>query len=411
MKKLILLSLLFTTSGFSQEIEQNTTPINEEHVQGNFILSDPVHTNTTKYKNLETNNDNLLTQTTNLNNKKQENEDNVSTQTTNSNNEKQENSLITDDEIINESELPVPSLVFSKELLKKYNKKLYTSYTLEEANTLANTNFTLKQFHYLQKKLGFSTSKRVGMTSFINIFHIIPDELKEELNLKKFTYLETLKQKTLESGSSKFVVINIPSMQLHTYELNQEKTDYDYYMSSKVIAGALNKKTPSNPEDTFNITGVKFNPNWTVPPAMVKRNILLSDGTINEKYIKSHNLKAVTMADGSVKYRQAPGKDNALGMLKFETDSKKLIFLHDTNERHLFDNNVRYNSSGCIRVKEYLLLAEFLGIQDASQKIEKGRTYIQNTNEKIPVYFTHDLIDIYTHTDLIFLDAYNKNNL
>lgn len=408
MKKLILSSLFFTTAVLSQELPSETKQPIEEHVQGNFIVRDPEIIIPQTDNNI---NNVIIKEENNI--KTTDNIDNVSTIENTSSNEivdKPKEEIVNK---INEDELPQPSLMLSKELLKIYRKNLYTSYTLEEANKFADTNFTIEQFHYMQEKLGFSKSKKVGMTSFINIFHVIPQELKDELNLKKFEYLESLKQKALSQSSSKFVVINIPSMQLHTYEINQEKTDYNYYMSSKVIVGALNKKTPSDPEDSFNITGVKFNPNWTVPPAMTKRNILLKDGTINEKYIKSHNLTAVTMDDGSIKYRQAPGKDNALGMLKFETDSKQLIFLHDTNERHLFDNNVRYNSSGCIRVKEYLLLAEFLGIQDPAKKIEKGRTYIQNTQEKIPVYFTHDLIDIYTDTDLIFLDSYNKhkNNL
>lgn len=399
MKKIILSSIFFTVSAFSQEAphQENKKPI-EEYVQGNFQVVDP---QTDIIENVET-----------VNNSNETNTNELATPSLDIENSKdvQEQEIL-EESIFDESQLPTPSLMLSKDLLKIYRKDLYTSYTLEEANKFAETNFTLEQFHYLQKKLGFSTSKRVGMTSFINIFHIIPEDLKEELNIKKIDYLESLKQKTMQQGSSKFIVINIPSMQLHAYQINQEKTDFDYALSSKVIVGALNKKTPSDPDDSFNIIGVKFNPNWTVPPAMVKRNIIMSDGTINEKYIKSHNLTPVTMDDGSVKYRQLPGKDNALGLLKFETDSKNLIFLHDTNERHLFDNNVRYNSSGCIRVKEYLLLAEFLGIENPASKIEKGRTYIQNTTEKIPVYFTHDLIDIYTDTDLIFLDAYNKNNL
>lgn len=397
MKKIILSTIFLTSSIFAQETSLPEKKPIEEHVQGNFSVVDPQK------------NDNISTNQEIESEIKDEVNSNFELSSTNGSNteEIQDNQ----EEIFDESTLPKPTLMLSKELLKIYRKDLYTSYTIEEANKFAETNFTLEQFHYLQKKLGFSTSKRVGMTAFLNIFHIVPESLKEELNLKKFDNIELLKKKTLDNGSSKFIVINIPSMQLHAYQLNEEKNDFNYSLSSKVIVGALNKKTPSDPDDSFNIIGVKYNPNWTVPPAMVKRNIIMKDGTINEKYIKSHNLTPVTMSDGSVKYRQLPGKNNALGLLKFETDSKHLIFLHDTNERHLFENNVRYNSSGCIRVKEYLLLAEFLGIQNPATKIEKGRTYIENTQEKIPVYFTHDLIDIYTDQDIIFLDAYNKNNL
>lgn len=62
-------------------------------------------------------------------------------------------------------------------------------------------------------------------------------------------------------------------------------------------------------------------------------------------------------------FRQRPWDGNAVGTIKFSLGGvgrESLIYLHDTGSRHLFNNNDRNLSSGCIRVHKYAELAEYL---------------------------------------------------
>ncbi|NOQ89309.1 MAG: L,D-transpeptidase family protein, partial [Gammaproteobacteria bacterium] len=56
---------------------------------------------------------------------------------------------------------------------------------------------------------------------------------------------------------------------------------------------------------------------------------------------------------------QDPGKNNALGRLKFIVPNPWSIYLHDTPAKSLFDKTNRNFSSGCIRVEDPLALANF----------------------------------------------------
>ena len=45
-----------------------------------------------------------------------------------------------------------------------------------------------------------------------------------------------------------------------------------------------------------------------------------------------------------------PGPQNPLGQIMFALDNDEFIFLHDTNEKALFNRAQRALSHGCVRV-------------------------------------------------------------
>src|SRR5206468_5444356 len=57
----------------------------------------------------------------------------------------------------------------------------------------------------------------------------------------------------------------------------------------------------------------------------------------------------------SIPYRviQGSGDDNALGVMKFNFSNKYAVYLHDTNQRYLFNNADRAISHGCVRVENW----------------------------------------------------------
>jgi murein L,D-transpeptidase YcbB/YkuD len=49
-------------------------------------------------------------------------------------------------------------------------------------------------------------------------------------------------------------------------------------------------------------------------------------------------------------YRQLPWEENSLGFVKINFPNKDSVYLHDTPLKSLFGRNVRFESSGCVRV-------------------------------------------------------------
>ena len=97
--------------------------------------------------------------------------------------------------------------------------------------------------------------------------------------------------------------------------------------------------------------------------------------------------------------RQLPHLGNALGALKFDLTNDFAIYLHDTNQRDLFDSAMRQLSSGCVRLEKPLDLAEYLleetpwdrtriasMMARPNEIIAKPTEITVPTNKRIPVY-------------------------
>ena len=59
-------------------------------------------------------------------------------------------------------------------------------------------------------------------------------------------------------------------------------------------------------------------------------------------------------------FRQDPGPDNALGLVKIMFPNPHLVYLHDSPAKSLYDEDERAFSSGCIRVQKPFELAELV---------------------------------------------------
>jgi murein L,D-transpeptidase YcbB/YkuD len=72
---------------------------------------------------------------------------------------------------------------------------------------------------------------------------------------------------------------------------------------------------------------------------------------------------SITKDNFTYLFRQQPGPDNGLGVVKFIFPNEFGIYLHDTPHRELFRETTREFSSGCIRVEKSIELALYL-LQD-----------------------------------------------
>lgn len=177
--------------------------------------------------------------------------------------------------------------------------------------------------------------------------------------------LERLRWLTLEAGDV-FVAVNIAGFQLSF--VRHRKVEW----TTRVMVGTAYRKTPLFRAD---ITSVDFNPSWTVPPTILREDILPALKK-DPAVLQEKNLNVIDSAGRPVdpstidwtRYgktipymlRQYPGPGNALGKVKIVFPNPHFVFMHDTPHQNLFQRPERTFSSGCIRVENALTLAQLL---------------------------------------------------
>jgi L,D-transpeptidase YcbB len=203
-----------------------------------------------------------------------------------------------------------------------------------------------------------------------------------------------------------YVQDNVPEFML--YVVKDGKTIH----SDKIVVGQFAYATPIFSAD---MQTVVFNPEWTVPPTIVRENLLpnlrsggwfgggssiLSEHGLQVKYNGrtvspgSINWSSVNMAN--IAFTQAPGPTNVLGKLKFVYPNKHTVYMHDTIKQGLFDQKVRAIGHNCIRMEKPSKLAEVLLAEDKgwdAKKIDdliaKGYNTSVNLDHPIPVHTTY----------------------
>jgi murein L,D-transpeptidase YcbB/YkuD len=124
------------------------------------------------------------------------------------------------------------------------------------------------------------------------------------------------------------------------------------------------------------ITYLDLNPSWTVPPTVLGKDVLpelqRDPGWLLEKDMQVVDYQGNPVDSAAIDWarysgrnfpwliRQQPGRENALGQIKFMFPNPYSVYLHDTPSRKLFDQPQRALSSGCIRIEQPVELAALL---------------------------------------------------
>lgn len=135
---------------------------------------------------------------------------------------------------------------------------------------------------------------------------------------------------------------------------------------------------------------VVFNPYWNVPDKILEKEILPALSS-QQDYLKLNHME---WHEGRL--RQLPGKDNALGAIKFIFPNPFDIYLHDTPSKGLFREKKRAFSHGCIRISAPHRLAQYLLREQKGWELEKIDRVIATEKEhyvklekEIPVYILY----------------------
>jgi murein L,D-transpeptidase YcbB/YkuD len=193
--------------------------------------------------------------------------------------------------------------------------------------------------------------------------------------------------------------------------LNQPAFEVSYFngaeppLTMRAVIGKPNSQTYFF---TDRIKEVTYNPYWNVPRSIVINEMLpklwrdpsyldrlgyeVSNSRGREVASSAVDWAAVATQQISVGVRQPPGRSNALGRLKIDFPNKHAIYLHDTNQKHLFAREQRAFSHGCVRLERPReLAAALLGtrVADIDRKIASGETQTERVSGDIPIYLAY----------------------
>ena len=202
---------------------------------------------------------------------------------------------------------------------------------------------------------------------------------------------------------SRYLIVNIAGFQAYVMDHGRK------VWNSRVVVGTPFRKTPVF---RARLTYLVLNPTWTVPPTILKEDILPAMQR-DPDYLSNQNMvlldaagRRVELADVDMNrlstdyfpyvVRQEPGPKNALGRIKFMFPNEHFVYLHDTPSRGLFERASRTFSSGCIRVEHPLTLAELLlddpvlwGRSRIEAQLAKRVTQTVNLRHPITVFLVY----------------------
>jgi len=235
---------------------------------------------------------------------------------------------------------------------------LDSQYASESTQYDAPLEAAVKQF---QQRMGLSADGVAGAGTIAELNVPIVDRVRQlRVNLDRGRVL-------LQDLPNEFVVVNIAGYTI--YFVRGE----DVVWESRVQVGKTYRRTPIFRSQ---ISYLVWNPTWTVPPGIIKGDILPA-ARRDPASITRRGLKVLDSAgrevdpasvdwskynSGYIPYtlRQDPGPANALGRVKFMFPNQYMVYLHDTPSQGLFDAADRAFSSGCVRVERPLELAKLL---------------------------------------------------
>ncbi|WP_421859433.1 L,D-transpeptidase family protein [Oricola sp.] len=199
----------------------------------------------------------------------------------------------------------------------------------------------------------------------------------------------------------RYVMVNIPAAEIEAVENGRVAQNH------KAIVGKVDRQTPIL---NSQIHEVILNPYWTAPKSIIEKDIIpvvREDPT----YLARNSIRLFDPQGNEVppeivdwttdealrlRFRQDPGKINAMSSTKINFHNPHAVYMHDTPERSLFGQLLRFESSGCVRVHNVRELTIWL-LRDtpgwSRNQIEAVVAGGENTEVPltvaVPVYFVY----------------------
>jgi L,D-transpeptidase YcbB len=200
---------------------------------------------------------------------------------------------------------------------------------------------------------------------------------------------------------SRIVVANIPAAQIEAIENGVAVTRHT------AVAG---KPDRPSPDIQSKIVQINFNPFWTVPVSIIRKDLIpkmqAEPDYLTKNHIRIFDAKNSELSPAQIdwysaeavnyKFKQDAGDFNSLGSIRINFPSPHGVYMHDTPSKNLFGEDFRFASSGCMRVQNvrelvYWILAETPGWSKAEidEVIKSGERKDAKVAKPLPLYWVY----------------------
>lgn len=217
-----------------------------------------------------------------------------------------------------------------------------------------------------------------------------------ELNLAR------MRELLPKTTAPKYIVMNAASFELQGLRGGRVE------VTSRTIAG---KRATPTPVVSAQVQAINLLPYWHVPGTIAKA-ALVPIIRKDPAYLYKERIRVFSSFGGEeidpttvnwwgpeadrYVFRQDPGPQNALGVLRFDMPNKHIVYMHDTPMKNLFGYFERAISAGCVRLQNYLDVAAWVldgydGWTRAKieQTIASGARPTIKVPSPVPVHFVY----------------------
>jgi murein L,D-transpeptidase YcbB/YkuD len=188
----------------------------------------------------------------------------------------------------------------------------------------------------------------------------------------------------------RYVMVNIPAAAIEAVEGGRVISRHT------AVVGKIDRETPILNSKIYRIS---FNPNWTVPASIIRKDLIplmqKQPDYLTEKHIRIYDQSGQEVPSTSIDwttdqatkgymFRQDPGDFNSLGTVRISFHNDEDVYMHDTPLKDIFGHEQRFDSSGCIRVQNIRMLIGWL-LRDNPQFSHERIEQIFKTGEQVDV--------------------------
>jgi murein L,D-transpeptidase YcbB/YkuD len=201
--------------------------------------------------------------------------------------------------------------------------------------------------------------------------------------------------------SPRYVVCNIPAARIEAIENGVAVSRHT------AVAG---KPDRPSPEINSKIIQINFNPYWTVPASIVRKDLIpkmqdqpdyLTQNHIRildsrQKELQPSQINWYSEDATNYTFKQDPGSHNSLGSIRINFPSAFGVYMHDTPLKNLFGDDFRFHSSGCVRVQNVRQLVAWVldgmhgwSLEDIDRVIKSGDRKDVQVAKPVPLHWVY----------------------
>lgn len=198
----------------------------------------------------------------------------------------------------------------------------------------------------------------------------------------------------------RLIVVNVPAMQIEAVEGSRVVSRH------AAVVGKIDRQTPIL---NSKVHEININPYWNAPESIVRRDIIPLMRK-NPNYLTENNIRIFgpngevdpltidwsTEEAARLRFRQDPGRINAMATMKINFHNPHAVYLHDTPQQSTFNNLMRFDSSGCVRVQNVRDLVTWILKETPGWDRRRIEQTIQTESDvkvpvtnPVPIYLTY----------------------